>query len=173
MFRDSHKVISCVHPPGSFCKVPLLKTRKQNQTVTTHVLASLHYLLTLPWRFTFFWVFWLPCPLASSEAWQRSLVGSDYKDCQLFNIRASDENRNCSCSQPNISLHMMFAKSTEVDHSLFIFRKEKTHLWPTFPPTRSYHPWDGATCQQGLSKLLHQALLRKAAQMQLPHYSDL
>ena len=88
-------------------------------------------------------------------------------------FRSSDENHNCSCFQPNISLHMMFAKSTEVDHSLFIFWKEKTHLWPSFPPKRSYRARDGAICQQGLSEVFHQALLRKAAQMQLPHYSDL
>ena len=118
----------------------------------------------------FFWVFWLPCPLASSEAWQRSLVG---RIVRFSTFRSLDENHNCSCFQPNISLHMIFALCKEVDHSLFIFWKEKTHLWPTFPTKRSYHTRDSATCQQGLSKLFHQALLRKAAQTQLPHYSDL
>lgn len=49
-------------------------------------------------------------------------------------FRSLDENHNCSCFQPNISLHMMLQRAQR-GRSFFVYiLKRKLYLWPTFQP---------------------------------------
>lgn len=79
-----------------------------------------------------------------------------------FQLQVLKWESNCVCFKPDILLYMMFAKHTEIGHSLFIFWEEKNHLWLPFHPSCATTQQTVLPAKQGWSNSGHQALLRAA-----------
>lgn len=119
------------------CRVPWPNARKQGQIVIQPIFMLPATLCRLYLEDLLFKsVSWLPCPLASSKAWQGSLVGSHYQGCQVVKSRFSSENQNVRVLR-QIGYHIGCLQNPQRCHSLFIFWEEKNHLWLPFHPRGS------------------------------------
>lgn len=154
------------------CRVPEPNARKQGQVVIQPIFMLPSTICRLYLEDLLFKsVSWLPCPLASSKAWQGSLVGSHYQGCQVVKSRFSSENQNVRVLS-QICYHVgCLQKPTEMSFFVYILRREKSPL-DTFSP-KGCSPTADRLPAKGGQSTPHLALLRQAAQMGCPGSSDL